>query len=157
MISTAQIAWLAGFLEGEGSFAHPGPRAGVLISAAQVQHWPLDKVHTLVGGHIASVKRQRANWSDIYVWQISGYRAAGIMMTIYCLMSPKRQGQIRKILVPWLKAEIFTGLREHCPRGHIYDQTYTSQGYRRCSECHRTHYHKRDKWMRKIRVGAEIF
>jgi hypothetical protein len=83
------IAWLAGILEGEGSFAN---RTGRVAVNQRDPELPC-RLELMFGGNI----RQRKE-DGIYVWHVSGSRARGIMMTVYHMMSDKRQGQIRKAL-----------------------------------------------------------
>jgi len=48
MIRTLDIAWVAGFLEGEGNF-HADELRSVSISASQVQRAPLERLQALFG------------------------------------------------------------------------------------------------------------
>lgn len=98
------VYWIAGFLEGEGSFSQGGIGSWSCgVQCTQVQREPLERLQNFLGGGI--VLRNRRDQRNIfksvqpsYVWQISGSRARGLMMTIYSLMSPKRQEQIQKAL-----------------------------------------------------------
>src|SRR3990167_8905889 len=100
-ISTTNIAWAAGFLEGEGSFYSPGPNTCPTVRASQVQKQPLEKLQKLFGGIIRLVNRHIPTSKAIYDWQCHGPRAAGIMMTIFQFMSPKRKEQIGKTFSRW--------------------------------------------------------
>ena len=60
-------------------------------------------------------------------------------MTIYTLMSPKRQDKIRQVIAKW-KSMVGRGFRNktHCPRGHLYSGTNIKliQGkYKSCRTC----------------------
>lgn len=86
------IAWAAGFLEGEGSFCG---RAGCeRISAVQVNQEPIQRLVALFGGRVRQYKRNHPNWKPVWNWYASGTRARGIMMTLYPLMSHKRRATI---------------------------------------------------------------
>lgn len=118
--TTAEIAWVAGFLEGEGSFTFRG--RNTCVNATQVQLWPLERLQDYVGGRLAVVTHHRKpQWSTINVWSMSGPSAIGVMMTIYTLMSPRRQGQIDKVLANWRSRPKYNALKETCPKGHTYD------------------------------------
>ena len=93
--SSKDIYWAAGFLEGEGSFRLA---RGTVITAPQVQREPLDRLQKMFGGTIAFRKRENPKHSDIHIWSVCGSRARGVMMTLYSIMSPRRQEQIRKSL-----------------------------------------------------------
>jgi hypothetical protein len=86
--------WAAGFLEGEGSFG--GSSTSEMVSATQVQREPLERLQAMFGGTIKKKNRRKPSEQPAYVWSVSGARARGIMLTLFVLMSPKRQGQIRK-------------------------------------------------------------
>lgn len=86
------IAWLAGFLEGEGNFERQRVRA------SQVNLTPLTWIQARFGGQLSLQKRYDPNWADCYNWTVSGARARGIALTVYSFMSPLRQTQIRESL-----------------------------------------------------------
>jgi len=147
MIRMIDLGWTAGFLEGEGSFwaQHHIP----CVTASQVQREPLERLEMLYGGRIYRMRNfSKKSEQPIHRWQVSGAQGRGLMMTLYPLMSPRRQGQIVKALSAWLsfrpKAPRFPirASKTHCPQGHEYteDNTYTfPDGRRECRECRRIH------------------
>jgi hypothetical protein len=90
--SDLDMAWAAGFLEGEGAFTSPHR-----VDARQVDREPLDRLLGMFGGRICVVKATE-RWNTCHHWYTSGSRARGIMMTLYPLLSARRQEQIRKAL-----------------------------------------------------------
>ena len=104
MISTHDIHWAAGFLEGEGCFDRGKISTdrfrGIRITAKQVDCYPLIKLQALFGGHLGQY--QHGTKGDyIWVWTASARLAAQMMMTLYILMSPRRQDTIREALSNW--------------------------------------------------------
>ena len=100
MISVNDIHWAAGFLEGEGCFTFCGhsPRA----EAAQVLKEPLEKALGLFGGKIRlKLGKAQAKRQDCFIWNVNGGRAIGVMLTLFGLMSLKRQAQIKKVVLKW--------------------------------------------------------
>lgn len=96
--SLPDLHWAAGFLEGEGCFT-PASSTGSSsdsIDAKQVQKWPLERLRELFGGRIVHRPRSRPHWSDAWVWRVHGPRARGVMLTLYGLLSPRRQERIRE-------------------------------------------------------------
>lgn len=98
--TTIDLAWAAGFLEGEGGFhgAHK-IKGRVQLDAVQVQRDPIDRLQRFFGGKIVQYKsgpQRRPAWR----WIVFGGRARGIMITLYGFMSPRRQWQIRRMLAP---------------------------------------------------------
>lgn len=94
-----QIEWAAGFLEGEGSFRSSGTRRGCTehVNVAQQQREPLGRMQRYFGGKIAHYTPKTRS-RPYYTWNISGERARGVILTVFALMSPRRQGQIRDSL-----------------------------------------------------------
>ena len=90
--SQRDLAWAAGFLEGEGSF---GWNSGGKIGAVQINQEPVQRMLALFGGALRIYRQQPRR---IWEWYATGSRARGIAMTLYPWMSAKRQGQIRKVV-----------------------------------------------------------
>jgi hypothetical protein len=138
-VTTIQLAWAAGFLEGEGSFGcHGGtPR----VSAGQVQREPIDRLTQMFGGHVWERAPIGMGTKPCWIWALNKQKSAGVMMTLYSFMSPKRQEEIRNALAMWRAAR---SLQPHnspvCPRGHAITghnaQKVPSRTYPRCRACH---------------------
>jgi hypothetical protein len=139
VLSDRDLGWLAGFIEGEGSFAwNKNPRRGggcLVVTADQKQRLPLDKIVLLLGGTIYLRTDKDRN---IFVWQIRGEHAARVMMTLYGLMSPRRRMQIAKALSEWRKVRPWKYLRS-CKYGHPYPENVViwKDGRKRCIMCQR--------------------
>lgn len=101
------IAWAAGFLEGEGCFMkrkNPLHSMSPRISAVQKQREPLDRLVKLFGGKVSKEwqKRERTyGEGSIWRWTVYGPRAVGIMMTIFTWMSPRRRQRIKSVIDVW--------------------------------------------------------
>ena len=105
-LTTPELHWAAGFLDGEGSFGFRmsprknGSTIGSLTVAAKQVYLPsLEKLQRLFGGGISGYTRYTGH--SINSWALSSARAAAVMMTLYVLLSPYRQGQIRSALSQW--------------------------------------------------------
>lgn len=97
------LAWAAGFLEGEGSFSRTGRAdgtgpSGERVTASQNNREPLDRLAALFGGQprfVPNRKNPLSKQPGIWRWEITGPRARGVAMTIYSLLSLQRRAQIR--------------------------------------------------------------
>lgn len=118
MTSVADLQWAAGFLEGEGSFV--ATKEGIRVTAAQVQLWPLNKLVRMFGGVIRTNPRSPLGKQECHSWTIGSKVAAGVTMTLYSMLSPRRQGQARNALSRWRSAGLPSAERTHCPKGHEY-------------------------------------
>lgn len=90
------IGWIAGFLEGEGSFTRMGHSQQ--ITCSQSQREPLERLQAFLGGSVRSIPNTGFGKKPQYRWQICGSRARGVIFTLYVLMSPRRKGQMRAAL-----------------------------------------------------------
>ncbi|WFU42625.1 hypothetical protein QA640_09275 [Bradyrhizobium sp. CB82] len=95
-IETTDLKWAAGFLEGSGSFSFTSSLA---LTGSQADLWPLERLQSLFGGTIKPSGTPKNK--VVLSWYIHGHRAAAVMMTLYVLMSPRRQAQIRSALAIW--------------------------------------------------------
>lgn len=94
------IAWAAGFLEGEGhfrrSFSSRDRHGSENVAAAQVNLEPLLRLQELFGGSISTKNRIKWGLGYIYQWQVSGHRARVVMGAVSPLLSLRRLEQVRK-------------------------------------------------------------
>ena len=144
MIKTSDIAWIAGFLEGEGHFrgGHNDRRVAVAVTASQKQRWPLDQLVVVLG--IGSIKREG---DRIWRWSVHGIRAASLMMTLYPWLSPKRRKEVAPALRWWRTRPLHPRDRIRCPFGHAYVRHYRGSG-RECKECENARARRR-YWRKK--------
>ena len=154
MISTLDIAWAAGFFEGEGSFHSPratkprldGTRGRVAVmSISQVQLEPLERFRRFFGGYIYFRKRKHnkdGRWKDFYVWSLRRTKAAALTMTFWVFLSERRRAQAKILLDAWRDSGPHMGvlnrLKTHCLNGHPFTAENTAlgkKGHRHCKAC----------------------
>lgn len=133
------IAWLAGLLEGEGSFAR-GPHARINLAMTDVD--VVRRAADLMGGaevYAIPVPGQKTR----YQFGVYGPTAAGWMMTLWPFMGARRRERISEQLLKWRATPAHPRDRKHCPQGHPYspENTYEhtqadgTQRRRRCKLC----------------------
>ena len=91
--TTRDIAWAAGFFEGEGSVrkvskVHHTPE----VRIGQLNKEPVEKMLRLFGGALHCYKTSRGK--DIWTWAVYGSRCRGFVMTIYQFLSDRRKEQV---------------------------------------------------------------
>lgn len=91
-----ELEWAAGFLDGEGSFSCKDGHSDN-VSAAQNDPELLHKLLRLFGGRIY-LAHNRLRGSTHHHWYCCGARARGVAMTLYPLLSKRRQTQIKAML-----------------------------------------------------------
>jgi hypothetical protein len=98
------LAWAAGFLEGEGSFQSMRGQwkdkvyYSPCVRASQMEKEPLQFLVEIFGGTLKQYSNRGFKKRKCWAWGAYGSRARGIMMTLYGMLSAKRQTQIRKAL-----------------------------------------------------------
>jgi len=96
------LAWAAGFMEGEGCFRRQS--RCTRLSAKQIgTREPLERLVAMFGGVIHSVsnehnRRRGGKARDGWEWTACGARARGVAMTLFPLLSRRRQDQVRRAL-----------------------------------------------------------
>lgn len=135
MIQSNDLEWAAGFLEAEGCF-HFSKSKHLNISAGQLQKEPLERLQQMFGGGIYQYESKRQGEKPLYRWAAVHADGAALSMTLFALLSPKRQAEITKALEQW-KAIIPQKYRTHCSYGHPFsgDNLYLYHGKRYCKEC----------------------
>ena len=92
-----QLAWVAGFLEGEGSFVLNRDRPR--MRACQVDLQCLELLQFLFGGSIQTDKKLRSPRSQpLHEWVLDGVRARDLMTQLHPFMSDRRKDQITHAL-----------------------------------------------------------
>ena len=97
VVTVRDLEWAAGFMEGEGCFHKGSGVAGnIIVSAVQVNKEPIQRIADLFGGTLKqyTYRKTRLLWK----WSAHGGRARGIALTLYSLLSERRQGQIRNAI-----------------------------------------------------------
>ncbi len=106
MISNTDLHWAAGYLEGEGCFyVRPSTNRSSMqarVTACSTDIEPLDKLYKLFGGHVRLHRKGTSKTKPLYEWYVSTQTMAiGIMMTLYSLLSPRRQSKIKECVARW--------------------------------------------------------
>ena len=87
----ADLAWAAGFLEGEGHFGvnDRNTHASTVVRATQKNLEPLHRLQRILGGTVNPCR------SDGFgEWRTYGVRARGIMFTLFSFLSARKRTQI---------------------------------------------------------------
>lgn len=126
------LAFVAGFLEGDGSFPLSNGRYGQVV-ATQKDPEVLEKLVEFCGGNLTPYTSKTGQ--VYYNWRLSGTAGYELAEAIRPFMTSRRQRQIDKMLQG-------KGLRsynidpEQCPKGHV-DFGIRATGHRYCRSCNR--------------------
>jgi hypothetical protein len=103
----ARVAWLAGVLEGEGSFvsASFGSYSYPRVQMTMCDRYVLDPAMTLMpSSHIYAVTDKRGlerGWSEAWIVSINGPPAASVMRAVLQWMGSRRTKAIDRSLAAW--------------------------------------------------------
>jgi hypothetical protein len=99
-IETPELHWLAGLLEGEGSFM-PGPPSNArmpIISVQMTDHDVVARVGRIFSRKPHAVRQRDSRWRASYMVRVTGSRAVHWMTLLRPLMGERRQAQINRAL-----------------------------------------------------------
>jgi hypothetical protein len=100
--SSIELAWAAGFYEGEGSITFRGSRyRTVQLDISQKDLWPLQRWQNIF--HAGTIQgRTRKNGFHVYEWHLSNQdEVLTIALALRPYLSPRRQEQIEKVVRDW--------------------------------------------------------
>lgn len=98
-LSSGQLNWIAGLVEGEGSI-RATQKGMPIIRVAMTDQDVIQKLADLWQSDVYN-HPARGKWKPIYETYVCSSSAAGWMMTLYTLMGQRRKEQIRKALTSW--------------------------------------------------------
>jgi len=95
-----ETAWVAGVLEGEGSFVTK--RVGVAVHCAMTDVDVLERIKALCGGNIyGPLKKRKAHYKDCWLWQLCGKEAADVTYAVLPYLCKRRLRQARKLTLKY--------------------------------------------------------
>lgn len=145
-----ETAWLAGLMEGEGSFGNYSKKTSVdlRLQLGMSDRDVIEKAAKLLGKeHIHTYSRlgqggYRIHHKPLHVLLIRGYLAARTMEAILPYMGERRSAKIRELLEIWNSREKRTRERGLPPTCHP-DRSHHCQGL--CGPCYRLNYRLQNK------------
>lgn len=101
-MNNEETIWLAGLLEGEGSFLF---RKGgsPKISCAMTDLDIIEYIQNLVGGKVYAVSRQKEHHKDAWVWILHGKDAIDLMKILLPYMFSRRYNRINEVIDSYTK------------------------------------------------------
>lgn len=100
-ITDIDAAWLAGLLEGEGSFLFPSPScypSQVGVSLQMTDEDVVARVGRLIGATYRRSIPPNPAWSPTFIIQVRGRRALSVMQAILPFMGERRTARIRALM-----------------------------------------------------------
>lgn len=119
MITSLDVAWLAGIVEGEGSIMWA--KATPVIALQMTDDDVVRRAAKLLGVDVRKPWRRAEHHKLVYGCRAYGRRAIGWMMTLYAFMGERRRAKIRECLAKWKDQP---------------NTTHASRGQRTMAICH---------------------
>lgn len=123
MVSMTDLHWLAGLLEGEGSFVncrhkYPGGREyeQFVIQVCMTDKDPVEKVGRMLGGVTSEQKHRTKANKPVYRTAVQGARAIGWMQTLYPLMGVRRRAKIAECIRAFNESPGKTSMTKYAKR-----------------------------------------
>ena len=114
-LTTKRLYWLAGILEGEGSFAlvkstnGRGSNRTPQVALQMTDQDVVQQAAVLFQTKTQAYKRLQKHWKTMYATRVYGSVAAGWMMTLYPYMGCRRKAQINHCLAYWKLQPAYPG------------------------------------------------
>jgi hypothetical protein len=120
-IEKKTLYWLAGLLEGEGSFRAPSPSSPnqVVISVQMTDEDIIAKVAACFGTKYQFYRAKKEYHKNSYIATLKGSRAIEMMKLLYPLMGKRRQAQIDRAINAMVKVPSNRGV--HNPSSKLND------------------------------------
>lgn len=100
-ITTRNLCWLAGIVEGEGWIGSVAGRP-----ALRVEMTDRDVVERIASmwhpARQVAARTREANRKQLFTAGVHGVSAAGWLMTLYPLLGARRRARIKEVLAPWM-------------------------------------------------------
>jgi hypothetical protein len=102
-ISEQDLHWLAGLLEGEGSFlaGPPSSPRSPAVQVSMVDHDIVERAGNLLGAAVTVIPSRREGWRTAYCVRVRGARAVPWMQRLRPLMGQRRQEQIDRAIASY--------------------------------------------------------
>jgi hypothetical protein len=102
-IATPDLCWLAGLMEGEGSFLAASPSAprSPALQVAMMDQDVIARAGSLLGVSVMVIRARKAHWSTTYCVRLRGTRAVLWMKLLRPLMGIRRRAQIDRALATY--------------------------------------------------------
>lgn len=101
MITSHELRWLAGLLEGEGCFHSSASSTCIVIKMTDLDIIEKFRIITKTTHLKVTVIPGTDRWKTRYSTSISGNLAIQWMMTLYLLMGIRRKAKIKDIIEKW--------------------------------------------------------
>lgn len=159
MLSSLDIAWCGGFMSADGCFSWNGGSRGKggspMVSVSQVRQETVKKFADIFGVSVRRNDHKSAKGGEVWVSQIYGPKAIGVMLTLYTYLSTPKREDVDRVVSKWINMPsrgAVNANKTHCKHGHEYTEENTyhkKSGGRECRTCQKE-YSRRYEQRKKL-------
>ncbi len=102
-ISTAELHWTAGLMEGKGGFYIRKSTPSVHL--ALTDYSIVERVSKLWDTTLRGPQRRQGSKKDVWITAIYGSKAVGWMLTLYSILGERRRATIKEIIRSWVRCD----------------------------------------------------
>jgi hypothetical protein len=100
-----ELAWAAGFMDGDGNFTVSWRKNGktkIAAQADQIDRRVLDRLQSVLGGAVYGPYNRGEGRSPVYKWTTQTFEHVQAMVAmLWIFLSPYRQDQAKRCLSAW--------------------------------------------------------
>ncbi len=108
MVTTAQIAWAAGIVEGEGCITLNGgskaknrPALSPMLSVGMTDEDVVTKFRDIFAPKLNIYRTVQEGHKPYFTVKLVGKRAVGLMLTLFSHLGSRRRARIKEVLAVW--------------------------------------------------------
>lgn len=144
MITSIDIAWLAGLVEGEGCISSQKDKY-ISLTIRMSDQDVIYKAASIMGTRVTGPYKTRDNYKPTWLCQVNGAKAAAWIMTLYALLGSRRKEKAEDVLHLWKKAGSNRPPKPpRAPRGYTTPATchpeLTARANGLCKSCYMKQY-----------------
>ncbi len=100
VVTIEDTHWLAGILEGEGTFMKgpPSDQRQPIVRVQMTDRDVIERVARLMGVSVVCLKARSSNWKNTFCATLRGGSAVALMQVFFPLMGVRRKQQIEKAI-----------------------------------------------------------
>jgi hypothetical protein len=105
VINREELAWAAGFFDGEGHCSGSRRKGDISMNMAQVDPRPLGRFHAAIWGlgkFVGPNKSSSKNGNEFYIWRTTNHEhVQAIVAMLWTFLSEPKREQVKHALVTW--------------------------------------------------------
>jgi hypothetical protein len=136
-LTPAEVAWLAGIYEGEGSCAITRGRA-IRVEIMMTDQDVVDRIYTLTGlGSVHILPPRGDKYKTAYRWSIGSIDAVEFLQSVIPWLGERRAGRALDAIQNWKTNKRQSTLGDtECINGHVYETPGNRRTkYGTCHQC----------------------